>query len=117
MAKSNNPDRGLEHVGKQWRGRFTYHNKVTRSPLFPTKTEARAYYTKAKTAERLGKAFPELVSGFMKGPLMTDVIEQYLRPITRKKAEKGERGMADHWKERFESGVLPEPWCSMSGRR
>jgi len=102
MAKSNNPDKGLERVGEKWRARYAFNGVIRRSKLFRTKTEAKHFYTKVKAAELSGGSHE--FGG--RGPRMTGVFEEYLYSISRLKDEQGERGLVKHWQGRFAAAWL-----------
>ena len=101
MAKKNNPDRGLEQVGTQWRARFTFQGRRIRSPLFKTKTQAKAFLEKGKVANRLKGAFPEFEAAYAKGLPFSQVVQRYLRDNKHKKDWKREVILGNFWIEYF----------------
>ncbi len=64
MARNGRVDRGLYQKpnaqGKpQWYVRLFHEGKEQRFGAFPNKTQARAFYDKAKLAQQEGRFFPE----------------------------------------------------------
>src|SRR5690349_422618 len=89
MARAGRKDRGLlsktNCVGKEvWYVRLWHQGKERRFGSFKTKTDARAFYDKAKQEQRMGRFFPEQ---YHRGgsELVSDAIAGYMRTITVKK--------------------------------
>ena len=82
MARKGRVDRGLlsklNAEGKTvWWVRLYHHGKEERFGSYPTKTEARAFYNKAKNEQREGRFFPETYQRST-AKLISTLLEEYL---------------------------------------
>src|SRR3989442_723940 len=110
MARAGRKDRGLlarkDTDGKivGWTVRLWHEGRERRFGTFPTKTEARDFYEKAKQEQRDGRFFPERYQhgGYAK---LHDVIESHMASNTNKTAQ-GDRHYADFWIAWFPGATL-----------
>jgi integrase len=110
MARKGRLDRGLvqrkDATGKTvWGVRLWHEGKERRFGGFVSKTQARDFYEKAKQEQKADRFFPERYqSGGYE--LVQDAINRYLQRTTTKKDQRGNRGFARWWGERFKGQRL-----------
>ena len=110
MARKGRQDRGLyQRTNAQgklvWYVRLYHQGKERRFGSFPTKTQAREFYEKAKTEQHEGRFFPERYQhgGY---DTVAAIIDRYLDTAKGKKAFKDEQFFGQWWKAWFEDQRL-----------
>ena len=111
MARAGRKDRGLMEkrlaTGQRvWYVRLYHHGKEERFGSFPTKTQARNFYDKAKNEQREGRFFPEQFQRHASERVQS-LLNDYLLTITGKRAVKREHEFAHWWGQWFKGQRLP----------
>ncbi len=87
--------RTLRDGTEVWGVRLSYHGRMLRFSPFPTKTQARGFYEKAKTEQREGRFFPERYQ--QHGQPVQDFIDRYTPTIHHKITAADEAVFAIWW--------------------
>lgn len=100
MARLHRKDRGLyvrtlSDGTDVWGVRLSVQGRMLRFSPFPTKTQARAFYEKAKAEQREGRFFPERYQHH--GPLVQAFIDRYTPTTHSKVTAKEETVFAAWW--------------------
>ncbi len=105
MARKGHQDRGLlsklDTAGKLlWYVRLMHDGKERRFGSFPTKSQARHFYAKAKTEQHEGRFFPERYQhgGY---ELVQEAIDRYLSSMEKTKSIRDHRYFAKWWGEQL----------------
>lgn len=111
MARKGRQDRGLyvrtlRDGTDVWGVRLSVNGRMLRYSPFPTKSQARAFYEKAKTEQREGRFFPGQYQP--KGQLVQACIDRYLPTIHHKKTAKEEAVFADWWSQWYANRALQD---------
>lgn len=111
MARKGRMDQGLlakrNAAGKTvWWVRLYHQGKEERFGSYPTKTEARDFYRKAKDEQRQGRFFPEMYQRSA-AKLISTLLEDYLATTAGKRTATQERQKANWWSEYFKNRRLP----------